>query len=249
MRLLVEVVDSSSTTTTAAASEHHGHDHGLGRIVADEGVHKIGKDFEAAHPGTKVKFNFDASSTLVTQIQSGAPADVFASADQSNMDKVTSANLTGGTPIVFAKNKLEIATKPGNPKNITGLSSLATAGIIALCAEDAPCGKYADQVLEQAERHDPREQDHARPERDGDARRRSSQGDADAGIVYVTDVKGAGSKVDGVDDPRRPERDRDLPDRGAEGARKQRRPAQAFVDYVTSPAGQQTLQSYGFLAP
>ena len=137
-----------------------------------EAFGKIGTDFSAANPGATVTFNFGSSGTLATQIQQGAPADAFASADPANIDHAASrrtSSTTGAT--VFAKNKLVIVTKPGNPKHVKTLADLATVGIVSLCGETVPCGKYADQVLTDRRRHDPRRQDHARRGREGDARR------------------------------------------------------------------------------
>jgi molybdate transport system substrate-binding protein len=170
--------------------------------------------------------------------------DVFASADEQNMDKVKNET---NPPVVFAKNQLEIATKPGNPKKITGLSSLPTAGIIALCDKSAPCGKYADQILTKAHVIIPPDKI-TRGENATQTVGQVAQGDADAGIVYVTDVKGAGSAVDGVEIPADQNAIAIYPIAVLKNA-SNAQTAQAFVDYVNSPAGQQTLQSYGFLAP
>jgi molybdate transport system substrate-binding protein len=208
---------------------------------------KIGEDFQAANPGATVKFNFDSSSVLVTQINGGAPADVFASADQTNMTKLTSAGKIDGTPVVFAKNKLEIATKPGNPKHITGLSSLETAGIIALCAKEAPCGKYADAALKAANVTIP-ESKITRGQNATATLGQVTQGDAVAAIVYVTDVKGAGSAVDGVSIPDNQNQIAIYPIGVLKDA-SNAATAKAFADYVSSPAGQSVLQSYGFLPP
>ena len=108
---------------------------------------QLGKDFEAAHPGVKVVFNFAGSSALAQQINQGAPADVFASAAPKNMDQVTDK----GTPTTFVKNKLEIAVPKGNPAKITGLKDFTDKNKkIALCAEQVPCGAAAKKVFEAA---------------------------------------------------------------------------------------------------
>jgi molybdate transport system substrate-binding protein len=208
---------------------------------------QIGKDFEAANPGTTVKFNFDASSALETQITTGAPADVFASADTKNMDKLSSANLLDGTAQNFARNQLEIATKPGNPKNVKGLSDLASVGVVALCAEGVPCGKYAAQVLDQAHVTIPT----ANITRGTNATTTLgmvSQGDANAAIVYVTDVKGAGNAVTGVVIPANQNAIATYPIATLKNA-SNANTAKAFVNYVLSSAGQSTLQSFAFMAP
>ncbi len=96
-------------------------------------------------------FNFAASSDLVTQINEGAPADVFASADEANMTKLTDAGDNAGEPEVFATNSLQIIVEPGNPKGITGVADLANPDIIYVtCAPEVPIGKYAAQVLTNA---------------------------------------------------------------------------------------------------
>ncbi|MEG8037697.1 molybdate ABC transporter substrate-binding protein [Sphingomonas sp. LR61] len=105
--------------------------------------------YEAAHPGTTIEFSFAGSSDLVTQIQNGAPADVFASADTKNMNKLATSDLQG-SPKDFAKNTLEIAVAPGNPKKITDFKDLTNAGVqVVTCASPVPCGA-ATQKVEQA---------------------------------------------------------------------------------------------------
>ena len=109
---------------------------------------KIKADFESAHPGVTVKITYDGSSTLVQQITNGVAADVFASADQNNMDKVTKASLNDGAPQLFARNKLEIAVPPGNPKNIASFADLAKPGVVVVvCADAVPCGAAALKVV------------------------------------------------------------------------------------------------------
>src|SRR5207244_3451715 len=136
---------------------------------------------------------------LAEQIKNGAPADVFASADQKNMKKLQTAGAVTGTPVVFAKNQMEIAVAPGNPKHIATVADLAKSGVIVvLCASEAPCGKYADQLVEQ-------DNVTLTPKsREIDVKAtltKVASGDADAAIVYVTDVKGASGNVDGVEIP------------------------------------------------
>ncbi len=114
---------------------------------------KIGEAFMTEYPGAKVTFNFAASSDLVMQINEGAPADVFASADEANMTKLTSAGGNAGEPKVFAKNSLQIIVEPGNPKGVTGVADLARPDILYVtCAPEVPIGKYAAQVLTRVRR-------------------------------------------------------------------------------------------------
>jgi molybdate transport system substrate-binding protein len=155
--------------------------------------------FETAYPGTTVNLSFGSSATLVTQIENGAPADVFASADQDNMNKVVKAGDNSGTPQNFAKNKLEIAVAPGNPKNIKTLEDLTKPGtVVVLCDPSVPCGKFADQVLAKANvKVTPKS-------REANVKATLSKvelGEADAAIVYVSDVHSANGKVDGVTIP------------------------------------------------
>src|ERR1700694_5408464 len=111
----------------------------------------LGTAFQTAHSGTTLQFNFAGTPTLVTQIEQGAAADVFASADTTNMDKLKADSFTAGTSQVFAHNKLEIVVAAGNHKGITGLADLAKAGIIYITeAATVPAGKYALQILAKA---------------------------------------------------------------------------------------------------
>jgi molybdate transport system substrate-binding protein len=212
-----------------------------------EAFTQIGTQFEKKYKAADVTFNFDASSALVLQIQSGAPVDVFASADEANLDKLVTGGQVTAKPVVFAKNKLEIATKPGNPGKIEGLADLATAGVVALCAPEVPCGKYADAALAEAGVTTPPDQI-TRGQNAKATLTAVSAGDADAAIVYVTDVKAAGSSVKGVKIPNAQNQIAIYPI--APLAESQNAAtAKAFAKYVASPAGQKVLKRYGFLAP
>ena len=159
----------------------------------------IGADFQRAHPGTMIHFAYAGSATLVAQVQQGAIGDVFASADQPNMQKLIDAGLTAGSPSIFARNRLQIAVPAGNPKHVTGLTDLSRPGlVVVLCAPSVPCGRYALQALQKAKvTVKPASQ-----ETDVKAvLTKVSLGEADAGIVYATDVKAAGAQVQGVNIP------------------------------------------------
>src|SRR5437868_544413 len=156
----------------------------------------LGADFEKSHPGTMVRFSFAGSSSLAAQIQQGALGDVFASADQPNMQKVIQAGLTSQMPIVIARNDLEIVVAKGNPKHVEALADLARSGlVVVLCAPAVPCGHYAAQTLQKAGVS-------VKPaSQEADVKSVLSKvalGEADAGLVYVTDVKSAGNAVEGV---------------------------------------------------
>ena len=112
---------------------------------------QLGEDFEADHDGVTVEFNFAGSSDLVSQIQSGAPADVFASADEANMEKLTADSLNGSDPELFATNTLEIATPPDNPAGVQTFQDLANPDInLVICAPEVPCGAASQAVAEGA---------------------------------------------------------------------------------------------------
>jgi molybdate transport system substrate-binding protein len=212
-----------------------------------EAFTKMGTDFQKANPGTTVTFNFAASSALVQQIQGGAPADVFASADGTNMQKLVSGGQVTAEPTVFAANELTIVVKKGNPKNVKSLADLADLGTISLCADAVPCGKYAQQALSQAGVTIPSE----KITKGADVKATLgavSTGDADAAIVYTTDAKSAGSSVQAVRIPAWLNVYAVYPTAPIAASSNQDL-ADAFVDYTVSPAGQKTLASYGFLPP
>ena len=204
----------------------------------------IGTAFQAAHPGVTIKFNFGGTPTLVTQIEQGASADVLASADTTNMDKLKTDGFTAGTPQVFAHNKLEIVVAAGNPKGITGLADLSKPGVIYITeAPTVPAGKYALQILANANvKVTPKSLE-------TDVKSVVSKielGEADAGIVYVTDVKAAGDKVTGVPIPDSVNVIATYPIVAVKGT-KNADLANAFIAYVLSADGQAMLQSFGFL--
>ena len=212
-----------------------------------EAFTQIGKQFEKKYQGTDVTFNFDASSALVLQVQGGAPVDVFASADEANMDKLVSGGQVTATPIDFARNKLQIAVKPDNPKQVRSLGDLATVGIVSLCAPEVPCGKYADAALAGADVVISPEQI-TRGQNAKATLTAVSAGDADAAIVYVTDVRAAGSSVEGVRISDRHNEIAIYPIAPLADASNPRT-AKAFAKYVASPAGEKVLRRSGFLAP
>jgi len=192
-----------------------------------------------------IKLSFGGSSTLVAQIQQGAIGDIFASADQPNMQKAVDGGLVAESPSIFAHNRLEIVVGAGNPKHITGLSNLAQSGlIVVLCAPAVPCGRYAAQALQKAVMT-------VKPaSQETDVKAVVSKvalGEADAGIVYVTDVKAAGSGVQGVEIPLSLNVVADYPVAILKDS--QNAPlAKAFVSYLLG-AGQPTLARYGFTGP
>ncbi len=205
----------------------------------------LGRQFEAAHPGVKVTLSFAASSALATQITSGAPADVFASASTKTMDAVVAAG-AAADPKTFATNAMEIAVPPGNPGKVTGVDSLTGAAVkTALCQPQVPCGSTAEKVFANAKVT-------VTPVTlEPDVKSVLSKvqlGEVDAGVVYVTDVLAAGDKVKGVEIPADVNAATSYPiaalTRSANAAT-----AAAFVEYVLSPAGASVLTAAGFRQP
>jgi molybdate transport system substrate-binding protein len=225
---------SGSITVSAAAS-------------LTEAFTKMGTDFQNANPGTTVTFNFAASSALVQQIQGGAPADVFASADGANMQKLVSGGQVTEEPTVFAANELTIVVKKGNPKRVKSLADLAKLDVVSLCADAVPCGKYAQQALSGAGvTIDP-----TKITKGADVKTTLaavSTGDADAAVVYTTDAKAAAASVQTVRIPPWLNVYAIYPIAPIATSTNQDL-ARAWVEYTVSPAGQKTLQSYGFLPP
>jgi molybdate transport system substrate-binding protein len=203
---------------------------------------QLGKDFETAHPGVKVTFNFAGSSALAQQINQGAPADVFASAAPKNMDQVTDKN----APTTFVTNTLEIAVPKGNPGKITGLQDFADKDKkIALCAVQVPCGAAADKVFKAAgitPQPDSLEQDVKA------VLTKVGLGEVDAGLVYKTDVLSAKDKVEGIEFP---EADKAINEYPIATLTKAPNPdgAKAFVAYVLSDQGKSVLGAAGFNIP
>jgi molybdate transport system substrate-binding protein len=204
---------------------------------------ELGRQYAAANGGDKVTFNFAGSQALATQIQQGAPADVFASADLANMDKVKDLV---GTPQSFASNLLAIVVEKGNPKGVKTLEDLASPDLkVVLAAEQVPAGKYAKQILDKAgvSVSPVSQEDNVKA-----VVTKLSLGEADAGIVYVTDVTAGGDKVEGVDIPDDQNVTATYPIATVK-ATKDQAGAEAFMDLVLSAEGQQVLKKYGFLPP
>ncbi len=207
---------------------------------------EIGKQFESRHDGVTVRFSFGGSSDLVAQIQQGAPADVFASADTKNMDKATADDLVEGDPVNFATNTLEIAVPPDNPAGVASLKDLAKPGTkVVVCAAEVPCGAAALKVEEASGvAINPVSEEQSVT----DVLGKVTSGEADAGLVYVTDVQAAGDKVKGITFPESSSAVNTYPI-GALADSKNADLAQEFVDLVTGDAGQQILADAGFAGP
>jgi molybdate transport system substrate-binding protein len=206
---------------------------------------QLGKQFEAAHPGDTVKFSFGPSSGLATQITSGAPADAFASAAPANMDTVVQAG-DASNPQNFAKNTMEVAVPPKNPGKVKSVNDLAKKSVkVALCQPQVPCGVVAAEVFKNAGIK-------VKPVTlQPDVKSVLTQvelGSVDAGMVYVTDVMAAGTKVKGVTISDKDNASTLYPIATISDS-KHKSIAQSFVAYVLSPAGQQVLTAAGFQKP
>lgn len=200
--------------------------------------------FEAAHPGVDVTLGFGSSADLAQQVVNGSPADVFASASAATMRTVTDAGLAAGDPTVFARNELQIVTAPGNPDGITGFADLARPDLqVVVCVPTAPCGAAVERIetatgitlTPVSEEPDVRA-----------TLGRITTGNADAGLVYATDVLSAGDAVTGVEFPEADEAVTDYPIVVLSDA-PQPELARAWSDLVTGPEGQAVLGEAGFV--
>jgi molybdate transport system substrate-binding protein len=202
--------------------------------------------FEEANPGLDVVLNLGSSSALREQILEGAPADVFASANTSNMDQVAEAGEISGEAEIFATNSLQIAVPTANPAEVTSLEDFAREELlIGLCAEDVPCGDFGRQALAKAgvvpsvDTNEP------------DVRAlltKIEAGELDAGITYVTDVLSASGSVEGLEIPAEVNIVAEYPIATLAGAPNPDAAA-AWVEFVLSEEGQAILTRYGFTSP
>jgi molybdate transport system substrate-binding protein len=211
-----------------------------------ESFNALKAEFEKAHPGVTVKYNFGGSSTLVQQLTNGAKADVFASADQANMDKAVQGGVIQGAPTVFATNKLTIAVAPGDPKGLKTFRDLAGSGLkVVVCAAQVPCGSATQKVEKNtgvtlkpvSEEQDVKQ-----------VLTKVESGDADAGLVYVTDANTAGGKVDQVDFPESAQAINNYPIAVVKDAPESDL-AQQFEQFVLGAQGKQELAKVGFGTP
>jgi molybdate transport system substrate-binding protein len=237
---------SASSPTSASAQALSGTVTVFAASSLDEVFPALAKIFEKDHPGTNVKFSFAGSDTLAAQITQGAPADVFASASQTTMDTVVKAGDNVGTPTLFAKNTLEIAVKPGNPKGIETLADLTKPGLkVAECAASVPCGDAAVTALTAAKvKLTPvtYSADVA------SALNLVELGEVDAALVYHSSIVGADGKVQGVVFSTASSAVNSYPITAVKDSSNASL-AQAFVSFVLSSTSEQYLLSQGFQAP
>jgi len=238
---------SGGASVTAPAPKGSG-DAGTGTLTVfaaaslTESFTALGKEFEAQHPGVTVKFSFAGSSGLVQQLTNGAKADVFASADQANMDKAVQGGVIDGQPTVFATNKLAIVVAKGNPKGIKSFADLNKAGLnVITCAPQVPCGAAAKKVetatgvtlKPKSEEQDVKQ-----------VLNKVASGDADAGLVYVTDTTSAAGKVAKVDLPEAAQAINSYPIAAVKGG--QADLAHQFEEFVLGAQGKSELTKAGF---
>lgn len=206
----------------------------------------LADQFEDAHPGTDLTLNFAGSSDLATQLVEGAPADVFASADESTMERVGGADLLDGEPVTFATNILQLAVPPDNPAGIASLADAARPGVkTVVCAAQVPCGAAAARLQEAAD------VDLAPVSEESsvtDVLGKISSGEADAGLVYVTDVRAAGETVLGIAVPEAADVVNTYPVAALAGSQDPGT-ARDFVDFVVGDDGRAVLEAAGFGAP
>lgn len=206
---------------------------------------EIGDAFEAANSDVDVTLSFAASSDLAAQVLEGAPADVFASADTANMTKLTDQSATADAPATFATNSLAIMVEAGNPLDITGLADLTNDLVVISCDPDVPIGRYTQEVLTNAG------VDVAMDSFEENVRAvvgKVVAGEADAGVVYATDVTAAGDGANGVAIPDDVNIVADYPIAVTADA-PHPAAADAFVAFVLGPGGQDILATYGFASP
>ncbi|MFF9815796.1 molybdate ABC transporter substrate-binding protein [Streptomyces sp. NPDC014006] len=206
----------------------------------------LGQAFEKQHPGTEVSFNFGGSDSLAASITGGAPADVFAAASPKTMKIVSDAQDTAAAPTTFVRNQLEIATLPGSPGKVASLKDLTKSGLkVVLCDKTVPCGAAAQKALDASGltlTPVSYEQDVK------SALTKVELKEADAAVVYKTDVKAAGDKVQGVEFPESAKAVNDYPIALLKDA-PNATAARAFIDLVKSAEGQKVLTEAGFLKP
>lgn len=211
-----------------------------------EAFTEIATAFESANPEVTIEFNFASSSDLATQIIEGAPAHVFASADTVSIDRVKAGNVPIGAPQTFATNSLEIMVESGNPLNIRDLSDLVDPNLVYItCDESVPIGRYTAEVLKKANvTVEPRSYE----ENVKGIVNKIVLGEADAGIVYRTDVIAAGSSAEGIAIPEDLNVVASYPitSIGDEATAT----ALAFIEFVvSSDIARSILRAYGFGAP
>ncbi|MFG2273779.1 molybdate ABC transporter substrate-binding protein [Streptomyces chartreusis] len=238
--------DSGRTSDSSASDKLSGEVTVFAAASLKESFTTLGKEFEKEHPGTKVTFSFGGSDALAASITGGAPADVFASASPKTMKIVTDAGGAAGTPATFVRNQLQIATLPGNPDKIASLKDLTKSDLkVVLCDRTVPCGAAAEKAIEAGKlKLTPVSYE----EDVKSALNKVVLKEADAAVVYKTDVKAAGDKVEGVEFPESADAVNDYPITVLKESQNSDA-AKAFIALVQSAEGQKVLSEAGFLQP
>ncbi|MFE3854706.1 molybdate ABC transporter substrate-binding protein [Streptomyces griseorubiginosus] len=236
----------SSASASAPAAKISGDITVFAAASLKESFTTLGQEFEKAHPGTKVTFSFGGSDSLAASITGGAPADVFASASPKTMKIVTDAQDNADAPATFVRNQLEIATLPGNPDKVASLKDLTDKDLkVVLCDRTVPCGAAAEKALTASKvKLTPVSYE----EDVKSALNKVVLKEADAAVVYRTDVKAAGDKVEGVEFPESADAINDYPIALLKESRNTGT-AKAFIALVRSAEGQKVLTAAGFLQP
>lgn len=206
----------------------------------------LGEAYELEHDGARVTFSFAASSDLAGQISNGAPADVFASADEPNMDKVVAGGDNVGEPVAFAGNVLEIAVPKGNPGRVESLSDLSDPDLkVAVCAPEVPCGNAATELFRvvgvkgDVDTYEPDVKS---------VLTKVELGEVDAGLVYHSDALAAGDKIDSVRIPQAGQVVNTYPIVVVDGGNNPTG-GQGFTDLVLGDRGRAELKKWGFRSP
>ena len=243
-----ESASSSSSTASSAAATASATPVEL-KVFAAASLNKAFPEIadtvlKESDPNIKVTFNFQGSSSLVDQMKEGAPADVFASADQKNMTKASDAKLVDA-PKPFASNVLTLIVPKGNPGKITGLDSSLDGKKLVVCAQGVPCGNATKQL---AEKLGVTLNPVSEEQKVTDVRAKVESGEADAGLVYATDAKAAGDKVETIEVARANEVVNSYPI-ALTVSTQNKEAAQKFIDAVLSDKGQAVLKKSGFSGP
>jgi molybdate transport system substrate-binding protein len=251
-RILVALVGAGLVAASCGSADGGSDDSSAGGVTVfaaaslSAAFTELGDAFTAANPDVDVTFNFAGSSELVAQISDGAPVDVFASADLANMSKLTDAGLAAGEPATFATNVAEIIVEAGNPRGLTGVADLTGDDLVVVqCAPEVPCGAYAEQIFANA---GITVTPSSYEENVKAVVTKVTLGEADAGIVYRTDVISAGAAAEGVPIPDDINVVAEYPIALVAEA-PNAAGAQALVDFVLGSSGQEILAAYGFGPP
>lgn len=250
LALLLAMLAGCGADGTGVPSSQRDNDGGTLTVFAAASLRgtftELAELFEAENPGTDVKFSFAGSSDLVSQISQGAPADVFAAADTATMARLQDAGLTESPPVTFATNTLAIAVPPANPAGVKGYSDLGRSGVrLVACAPQVPCGAAAKKVeTDTGIALAPVSEENSVT----DVLGKVISGEADAGLVYATDIRTAGEKVEGIDFPESAQAVNSYPVASVKGT-PNKAAAEKFMELVTGVQGRQVLDDAGFGQP